>query len=230
MMNQQTLTHFRQRLLDMDRSITEDVGAMREQTLQPSGGQTAGEISNAPMHLGDRGTEEYLNQLSTTLLSNEESLVNEVRDALARIDAGVYGNCEECGREIAHERLEALPFTNLCIHCASKSSRPTANLNTGRPRNPDDTLAPEGEMGESRRSTQGQFRESPMQISQEGQRADSDSHAVGTPGRETRGVGWLAAMLAVAIPWCPSWRIAWARATMKNRKRSQSSGPVTGAE
>ncbi len=182
MMNQQTLTHFRQRLLDMDRSITEDVGAMREQTLQPSGGQTAGEISNAPMHLGDRGTEEYLNQLSTTLLSNEESLVNEVRDALARIDAGVYGNCEECGREIAHERLEALPFTNLCIQCASKSSRPTANLNTGRPRNPDDTLAPEGEMGESRRSTQGQFRESPMQISQEGQRADSDSHAVGTPG------------------------------------------------
>ena len=37
--------------------------------------------------------------------------------ALARIDAGTFGNCTRCGKPIAAERLEALPWAAFCIDC-----------------------------------------------------------------------------------------------------------------
>ncbi len=45
--------------------------------------------------------------------------VQEIRDALGRIDAGSYGRCTARGGEIAGKRLEALPTTRTCIECAS---------------------------------------------------------------------------------------------------------------
>ena len=40
-----------------------------------------------------------------------------VDDALARLDDGTYGTCARCGRPIAVERLEALPWAAHCIDC-----------------------------------------------------------------------------------------------------------------
>lgn len=37
--------------------------------------------------------------------------------ALASMDAGTYGRCERCGRDIPFERLEAVPATLLCVDC-----------------------------------------------------------------------------------------------------------------
>jgi len=42
-----------------------------------------------------------------------------LRQALARIDEGDFGWCEDCGEEIAVKRLELNPATTLCINCAS---------------------------------------------------------------------------------------------------------------
>ena len=41
----------------------------------------------------------------------------EVRDALAKFEGGTYGKCEDCGKPIAPERLEALPQAKLCVAC-----------------------------------------------------------------------------------------------------------------
>ena len=41
----------------------------------------------------------------------------EVLAAIERIDAGTYGNCDNCGNEIPYERLEALPTARLCMSC-----------------------------------------------------------------------------------------------------------------
>jgi DnaK suppressor protein len=48
--------------------------------------------------------------------------VAEVDAALDRVDAGTYGVCEVCGRDIGAPRLEALPAARVCIGCASKRS------------------------------------------------------------------------------------------------------------
>lgn len=46
-----------------------------------------------------------------------EDSLRDVDDALAKIDEGTYGVCEDCGREIPTDRLEALPQARLCISC-----------------------------------------------------------------------------------------------------------------
>lgn len=47
----------------------------------------------------------------------------QIDAALARIDAGEYGVCRDCGNEIAVRRLEALPYAVLCTECASQHER-----------------------------------------------------------------------------------------------------------
>jgi len=47
--------------------------------------------------------------------------LNQVNEALARLDAGEYGFCKSCGNEIGAMRLEALPYATLCIDCAEEA-------------------------------------------------------------------------------------------------------------
>ena len=57
------------------------------------------------------------------LISVVKALRSNLRDvdrALAKMDAGTYGTCERCGKPIAPERLEALPWAMLCIDCKQK--------------------------------------------------------------------------------------------------------------
>nr|WP_237688007.1 TraR/DksA C4-type zinc finger protein [Sneathiella sedimenti] len=45
-----------------------------------------------------------------------------IKAALERIEAGNYESCSSCGEQINEARLEALPYTTLCISCARKRS------------------------------------------------------------------------------------------------------------
>lgn len=45
--------------------------------------------------------------------------LRDLDDALAKLEAGTYGQCESCGRDIGAARLEAMPAARLCITCAS---------------------------------------------------------------------------------------------------------------
>ena len=44
--------------------------------------------------------------------------LDQVNQALARLDAGEYGLCTECDEPIGEARLKALPYATLCIQCA----------------------------------------------------------------------------------------------------------------
>ncbi len=50
-------------------------------------------------------------------------LVEEIDAALARIEAGIYGKCQRCGKSIAITRLRSLPATRYCVTCAKKSEK-----------------------------------------------------------------------------------------------------------
>jgi RNA polymerase-binding transcription factor DksA len=55
------------------------------------------------------------------LITHTQHMLKQVHDALARMDAGTYGQCTNCGRAIAPARLRALPYVSLCIDCQAKS-------------------------------------------------------------------------------------------------------------
>lgn len=73
---------------------------------------------------GDSDSEERAQELENEeVLEDLESHGREeialIRKAIARIDAGSYGVCQSCGESIAAGRLEVLPYTELCIGCAT---------------------------------------------------------------------------------------------------------------
>jgi DnaK suppressor protein len=51
------------------------------------------------------------------LVQMKSETLNKINDALARLEHGNYGNCFDCGEEIAEKRLRALPFAVRCKDC-----------------------------------------------------------------------------------------------------------------
>jgi len=56
-------------------------------------------------------------ELEFSLVQMKSETLNKINDALARLEAGTYGNCFDCGEEIAEKRLRALPFAVRCKDC-----------------------------------------------------------------------------------------------------------------
>ncbi|TDT61830.1 TraR/DksA C4-type zinc finger protein [Fonticella tunisiensis] len=100
------------------------------------------ELSMIDNHSGDIGTEMYDKVRRFALLNNEESILEQINNALNRIESGKYGICELCGREISEERLNFLPYATTCIECEEKK----ADYNTYRYDRPveEETLPPFG--------------------------------------------------------------------------------------
>ncbi|MBT6325897.1 MAG: TraR/DksA family transcriptional regulator [Bdellovibrionales bacterium] len=66
----------------------------------------------------------YLNQnLSFGLRERELKRLHEIEDALARIEHGIYGICEETDEVIEKKRLEKMPWTKLSIEAAEELER-----------------------------------------------------------------------------------------------------------
>jgi len=63
----------------------------------------------------ERQNEEVLEQLGVA----ERAEIADIRAALLRIKEGRYTRCGRCGGPIESKRLQALPYTNACIACAS---------------------------------------------------------------------------------------------------------------
>ncbi len=53
------------------------------------------------------------------LSAQARAAVDEIDRALAKMNAGTYGVCERCGKDIPKARLKALPYAALCVACKS---------------------------------------------------------------------------------------------------------------
>jgi RNA polymerase-binding transcription factor DksA len=117
-MTKAEMNHYRRLLLRPNERLGADLSELEEETLRPVGGEADGGMSDVPVHLADLGTDRFEEELDLTLLENEELLLAEVNDALARIEQGTFGRCENCHKAISKERLEAVPYARYCIRCA----------------------------------------------------------------------------------------------------------------
>lgn len=68
---------------------------------------------------GEGGTANVDRELDLHLSAQAQAAIEEIDLALAKIEAGTYGRCENCGSEIPKARLEALPHARLCVSCKS---------------------------------------------------------------------------------------------------------------
>lgn len=51
----------------------------------------------------------------------ERIMLNDIENALNKIESGRYGKCEVCSCQIAETRLKVIPAARLCINCQSKA-------------------------------------------------------------------------------------------------------------
>ena len=71
----------------------------------------------------DLASEERDREINFILSDRERVKLQQIDDALERIDDGNYGVCESCGLEIGEERLTAMPFSRLCRDCQQDQER-----------------------------------------------------------------------------------------------------------
>jgi len=56
------------------------------------------------------------------LKQTDAKILQAIEEALQRIDKGTYGICRDCGEPIAPARLNAIPWTRVCITCKEKQN------------------------------------------------------------------------------------------------------------
>ena len=71
----------------------------------------------------DLASSEYLQSFIFRLRGREKTFLNKIDKALAKIDNGSFGVCENCEEDISVKRLEARPETTLCIRCKEDQER-----------------------------------------------------------------------------------------------------------
>lgn len=114
-MNQEQATPFQQKLMAMHASLIAQIAAQR-------GGASRAEA--AAEHFGRR--EDSSAQVATerelefAIDDREAEELAMIDSALARIEAGVYGECIDCGTDIAPARLQVSPEVPRCIACQEK--------------------------------------------------------------------------------------------------------------
>ncbi len=105
---------YKPRLLEMRSRLMHEVSQVEEAVREDV--NTAGDISVARLHMADSNEEDV--DRNVNMAQNQSRILEQVEGALERIEAGTYGKCVRCEKEIAPERLEALPYTPFCRHCA----------------------------------------------------------------------------------------------------------------
>jgi DnaK suppressor protein len=120
-MKKKTATTTRNRRYDDLRKILEDrqreilnqvQGKIRD--VRAEGNQSK---SSEVFDAGESSEADIQEDIEFALIQMKAETLNKINEALGRLEEGVYGNCFECGEEIAEARLRALPFAVRCKDC-----------------------------------------------------------------------------------------------------------------
>ena len=107
-------SELKQMLEDRRREIRAEVqGKMRDVRAEGTWGGKLNEVLDAV----ESSEADIQDDIEFALIQMKSETLNKIEDALARLEQGDYGNCFECGEEIAEKRLRALPFAVRCKDC-----------------------------------------------------------------------------------------------------------------
>ena len=107
-MDKKRLDYYRKKL-EAKREELQHMMALAEQE-----GRAA---DDATQDIADRAANSYTKEFLLSLSDMERRDLNRVEQALARLRRGEYGTCVDCAKPIGDKRLQAIPWTPLCIQC-----------------------------------------------------------------------------------------------------------------
>ena len=113
-MSRARYSELKQMLAERRREIQAEVqGKMRGVREEGAWGGKMNEVLDAV----ESAEADIQEDLEFALVQMKSETLNKINDALARLEQGDYGNCYDCGEEIAEKRLRALPFAVRCKDC-----------------------------------------------------------------------------------------------------------------
>src|SRR5213592_119290 len=113
-MSESRYTELKQMLQARRREIQAEVqGKMRGVREEGTWGGKLNEVFDAV----ESAEADIQEDIEFALVQMKSETLTKINDALARLEQGDYGNCFECGAEIAEKRLRALPFAVRCKDC-----------------------------------------------------------------------------------------------------------------
>ncbi len=119
MLKPKDIEQFKALLLELRARLRGDVKHLSDGALDE------GHESKSPTHMAELGTDAYERDFALSLMENDQETLAEITAALQRIEAGTYGQCEQClangvppGRAaIPKTRLKAIPYARNCVSC-----------------------------------------------------------------------------------------------------------------
>lgn len=121
------LAYFKQKLLDWRSALLEEVDATLAELRHDSHHEVGDEA--------DRASREAALALELRTRDRYRKLLGKIDAALARIDDGTYGWCEDTGEPIGLARLEARPVTTLCVEAKERRELRERQTGSGHGRN-----------------------------------------------------------------------------------------------
>ena len=107
------LKHFKEIILEKRKETVEELDTLKESMMDVTTGEYVSENSAYSVHM-EQGTDAMEREKTFLFASRGSKFVNQLDDALVRIDAGTYGLCKVCHLLIPRERLEAVPTAQTC--------------------------------------------------------------------------------------------------------------------
>ena len=121
-MNKKKLAAFKKILLEKKALLEKEYWELEQGNLLASQSDFSGEMPFEEEYAAS-GTSTFERERDLSLSENIKDILQRVNEALERIEEGTYGICEVCGNPIPDERLEALPYANLCVTCKQKEEK-----------------------------------------------------------------------------------------------------------
>jgi len=97
-------------LLQLKEEAYEEIGKAVKSNTDKLTNEPSGDIYDQASNERDR-------ELLLLLGDREREKIRNIDEALARLNEGEYGICEDCEEEIPLGRLKAMPFARLCVKC-----------------------------------------------------------------------------------------------------------------
>ncbi|HET6272965.1 MAG TPA: TraR/DksA C4-type zinc finger protein [Bacteroidota bacterium] len=107
------LKHLREIIIEKRKETVEELDTLKESMMDVTTGEYVSENSTYSLHM-EQGTDAMEREKVFLFASRGSKFVNQLDDALIRIDAGTYGMCKVCHLLIPKERLEAVPTAQTC--------------------------------------------------------------------------------------------------------------------
>jgi DnaK suppressor protein len=116
-MKKSEMLAFKEKLYSIRARLRGDVTAMAEVALRKSG-MEGSDSAGMPIHMAELGSDNFEQEFTLSLVESEEGTLGRIESALERIDDGTFGRCVQCDGVIPKARLNAIPYTAVCIKCA----------------------------------------------------------------------------------------------------------------